>query len=205
MPTKRFSLEHGGPKRLEVSWKMMWKDVKIKLDGVEIGSIQNQKEFTNGRDFTLADGSKLNIKLTRRLLSLDIQLLRDGKPIPRSVSDPAQVLKSSYGTIFFIGGLNILLGFWALLDENMFLHKYIAEGVFNIFYGCVFLILVLFVKNRSAIALGVAIVIFAIDGLLSLLNASSTIVTVMMARIGFLLLMAQGFGAIRELKEEEKK
>jgi hypothetical protein len=198
-------LEHGGPKRLEVSWKMMWKDVKIKLDGVEIGSIQNQKEFTNGRDFTLADGSKLNIKLTRRLLSLDIQLLRDGKPIPRSVSDPAQVLKSSYGTIFFIGGLNILLGFWALLDENMFLHKYIAEGVFNIFYGCVFLILVLFVKNRSAIALGVAIVIFAIDGLLSLLNASSTIVTVMMARIGFLLLMAQGFGAIRELKEEEKK
>jgi hypothetical protein len=205
MPTKRFSLERGGPKRLEVSWKMFWGDIRIRLDGTEIGSIQNQKELTEGRDFTLPDGSKLNVKLSRRILTLDIQLLRDGKPVPGSTSDPAQVLKSSYGPIFFIGGLNILLGFWALLDENMFLHKYIADGVFNIFYGCVFLILVLFVKNRSAIALGIAIVIFAIDSLLSLSTVSSTIVTVMMARIGFLLLMAQGFGAIRELKKEDKK
>jgi hypothetical protein len=205
MPTKKFSLERGGPKRLEVSWKMMWRDIKIKLDGSEIGSIQNQKELEAGRDFALGDGTTLNFKLKRRIISLDLQLLRNGKPIPESASDPIQRLKSAYNLVFFVGSLNVLLGFGALLSDNAFLHTMLGDGVFAIFLGCVFLILTLFVKNRSALALGIAITILILDGLFAFTyigpGATSGIVT----RIFFLIVMAQGFSAIRELKEENKK
>jgi hypothetical protein len=211
MPTKKFSLERGGPKRLEVSWKMMWRDIRIRLDGAEIGSIKNQKELTEGRDFTLPDGSKLNVKLALRgsfiTYRYELQLLRDCKPLPESDSDPNQRLASSYNLVFFIGGLNILLGFIAIIFNTTFLVE-LGIGFFSILFGCVFLILGLFIKNRrSAFALGIAVTIMILDTLLvlPLSGSGSGAVGGMVGRLLFLGLMTRGFGAIRELKEEDKK
>src|SRR5439155_14599717 len=111
MQKKSYALEKGGSKRLELSWSGMWKNFTICLDGNQIGSVASKKELTAGREFLLGDGSTLRVQLGKTfLIAPELQVLRDGKPLPGSASDPAQQLGVSYGTIFFVGGISILLG-----------------------------------------------------------------------------------------------
>jgi len=99
MPIRRFALERNGPKRLEISWKGRWKDFRVRAGGADVGFIVDKSGLQAGREFGLPDGSHLHARLTRQLT-----LLRDGRPIPGSATDPASILKVAYAVIFFIGG-----------------------------------------------------------------------------------------------------
>ena len=59
MPTKKSALEQSGPTRLEVSWKHIWKNLTVRFDGNEIGSIAGQKELKAGQEFSVGDDSTL--------------------------------------------------------------------------------------------------------------------------------------------------
>ena len=104
MPTKKYAMEKGEPKRLEISWKGIWKikNFTVHLDGNNIGLIANRKELKAGREFALIDGSILKVQLVKKLLSAELQVLRDDQPLPGSASDPGQRLRVAYGIVFFI-------------------------------------------------------------------------------------------------------
>ncbi len=70
--------EAGAPKRLEVSWKGMWKEMQVAFDGVVVGTFANEKELEQGREFTLSDGSLLAVTLKSNFRGLLSELLRDG-------------------------------------------------------------------------------------------------------------------------------
>ncbi len=106
MPKKSFAIERDEEKRLTVTWKSFWKNFTIKFDGEVIGTISGQKELEKGQSFQLPDGSLLDVKLARTLMSADLQLLRNGKPLPGSGLIPSSKLKQSYGFIYFVGGFN---------------------------------------------------------------------------------------------------
>jgi hypothetical protein len=205
MPTQRYALESGGPERLEVSWKGVYKNFTIKLDDKVIGSLSGQKELKAGQDFTLPDGSVLHAQLIQKLSGAELQILRNGEPLPGSAADPEQRLKVAYGIVFFLAGLNIVLGLIATLFQIEFLQ---AAGISigSVVFGLIFLALGFLVKRGSAIALLIAIVLFALDGVLGLVFAImggfNPSIAGIVARIILIIPMVQGVGAIRALKQQ---
>lgn len=158
-----------------------------------------------GQEFQLQDGSTLKVQLVKKFTTTELQVLRNGQPLPGSASDPEARLKTAYGMVFFIAGLNIVLGLAAGIFQVEFLQS-IGISFYSIIFGVVFLVLGYFVQRRSAVALVIAIAVFALDGILGLVTAISqgydpgaggTI-----ARIFLLIPMIQGVGAIRAIKKQ---
>ena len=151
MPSAKYALEKDGPKRIEVSWKGMWKEFTVRFDGRKVGTIADSKELKAGRVFLLPDGSGLKVQLVQRFIQPELQLLRNGRPLPGSASDPEARLKLAYGMVLFVGGLNVVLGLVAELGQVAFLQG-IGLGIGSIIFGLLFIGLALLVKRRSAVA-----------------------------------------------------
>jgi len=205
MPKQSFALEAGGEKRLEISWKGMYKDVTVSLDGNSIGVIPNQKALSAGQEFRLVDSSTIKVQLVNKFMSAELQVFRNGQPIPGSASDPQTKLKNAYGMVYFVAGLNLVLGFISFLFNVEFLQQ-IGIGFGSILFGLVFLALGFFVQRKSSVALILAIVIFALDGIVGVFFAASQGYNPgsggIIARLFLLIPMVQGLGAIKTLKNK---
>ncbi len=231
MPKRKYALERSGDKSLEISWEGHWKNTQVRLNGNLIGAVPNKEELSAGQVFQLPDGSALKVQLanSRRGGGGDLgrstgplQVLRNDKPLPGSSSDPAAKLAQSFGIIYFIAGLNIVLGFIALILQVEFL-KTLGFGIISVAIGFIFLVLGFFTQRRSLIALIIALIIFSLDTVLVLysvpalfsgfntgnlaliggiLMGIAPLIGWIIIRIGFLMGMGQGVGAINELKKE---
>ncbi len=203
MAKQSFALEAGGPKRLVISWKGIYKEVNVSLDGTRLGIIPNQKALSAGQEFRLADGSTIKVQLVSKVYGSELRVLRNGQPLPGSASDPQTRLKNAYRMVYFVAGLNLVLGLVSFLFNVEFLLE-IGIGFASILFGLVFLALGFFVQKKSLFALFVAIVIFALDGIgglfLSVAAGYNPSVGGLIARVILLIPMIQGVGAIKALK-----
>ena len=172
MPKQSFALEAGGEKRLEISWKGIYKDVTVSVDGNSIGVIPNQKALSAGQEFRSIDGSTIKVQLVSKFMSTELQVLCNGQPLPGSASDPQTKVKNAYGMVYFVAGLNLVLGLVSFLFNVEFLQQ-IGIGFGSILFGLVFLALGFFVQRKSTVALILAIVIFALDGIVGFFLAAS--------------------------------
>ncbi len=199
MAVQTFALEKGGPRRLLLSWKISWRDMQIRLDGSLIGEIATQQELRQGHEFTLPDGSTLSVKLVNRMLWSELQVLRDGVPLPASQTDPETRLRASYGVLYFIAAINIVVGLVAEIFQVELLQS-MGLGFLSAGIGAIYLVLGYFVMRRSMAALLIALVLFTLDTLLSLLSGFNIGIVM---RIILLFYMAQGVRAILDLKGAE--
>lgn len=200
-----FALEPGGPKRLQVSWGLAWKEFTVRLDGQVVGTIPTQKELWAGREFALPDGSTLSVRLAQQALTPVLELRRNGAPLPGSGTDPGQQVRTAAGIVYFLAGFNIVIGIVALIWRIEFLLR-LGVGVPSIVFGLVFAVLGFFVQRRSALALGTAMALLIVDMILSLAGTeqgrSSPPVAGLVLRILFLIWMWQGFAAMRALRRQ---
>ncbi len=204
MPKKEFALEPGGPKRVTLTWKGLWKNIVVALDDRELGVIPNQKALKAGQEFPLGDGTTLKVQLVTGMAA-ELQVTRDGAPLPGSGSDPEERLKAAYSMIFFVAGLNAVLGIVAGVFEVEFLARLglgIESLVVALLYaGLGFLVM----KFRSPIALGFAVGLFALDGIASVVMMAgaggSPPIGGIVARVFLIIPMVRGFAAIKELKK----
>jgi hypothetical protein len=100
--SKKYPLNRGGTKRLEVIWTYAFRKVIIKFDDIEIGTISSRKDAKQGRSFMLPDNSELHVKLGNHPVNLSPtpDLTRNGKPVPDSVNDPAVELNIASNAFF---------------------------------------------------------------------------------------------------------
>lgn len=206
MPKQTYALEVGGENRLEISWKGIWKDTTILFDGNCVGVIPNPKALSQGQEFVLLDGSTLKVQLGKNFSGL--QVLRNGQAVHSSVSDLQKRVKNAYVTVFIIAGLNLISGLLTLGFKIEVL-KQVGIGFGSIVFGVVFLVLGVFVKRRSNVALIFSIIIFALDGILGFILPISQVYHLGTGGLIFhfisLILMIQGVGAIKKLKRREGK
>lgn len=206
MPKKVFALAKDQPSTIEIEWRGLWKDIRVRKDGQELGSIANQRELQAGKSFVLGDGSTLRVQLIRDFGNVRLDVTRNGQPLPGSSGDPAVGHKSAYGVVFFIAGLNVVLGIVGTLFSNRTLQS-LGIGWPLIVMGAIFGVLGWFIwQKKSLIALGIAIAIFGLDGLVTLVMAAMASgrppVGAVIFRIFIIVIMARGFKAMRDLKKE---
>ena len=203
MPKQSYALEKDGPKRLEVSWRGLWKDCTVRLDDNVIGTVPGQRELKAGQEFPLPDGSVLAVQLVSKFTTTELRILRDGEPLPGSGSDPVERLKLAYSMIFVVAGLNIVLG----LVGSLFKVDWLLEmgiGTYSVVFGLALLVLGIFTKRRSMAALIIAIALYALDTVLGVLFAADTSAssTMLVVRIVLIIPMFGGIGAIKRLKQQ---
>jgi hypothetical protein len=200
MPSQKLSLEKGTPPRLELRWKGLWKDYEVIFDGRRLGGFADKRALQTGADFPLADGSMLSVKLaSKKLGGSELEVLRNGKPLPGSAADPEQRLQVAYGIIFFVAGVSFALGLIAKLTGSAFLQQ-IGAVPAMIVQGCVYGALGYWVmQRRSVVALGLAVALFILDAVVSAVQGSSAGV---ITRLFLLLPMLGGFGALKQLRAQ---
>jgi hypothetical protein len=207
MPKKLLSLEKNGPKRLEITWRGMWNDFTVKLDGETVITAHGSGDVKAGKEATLPDGSLLNVRLQTGFGNAGLVILRNGVPLPGSSTDPESLVKTAGGIVYFIAGLNALLGVIAYVFDVAFLKENVGYGAFGI--AALFGVLGYFTMKRSAAALWAAIVIYGLDGIVTLGYQFSEAAPghtpnfgFIFMRVIFLMAMFRGTKAMGELSKE---
>ena len=205
MAKMSYALEQGGPKRLIIDSNVGWKDSVVKFDDVEIGRIPDLAALQNGLDFTLPDGSLLHVQINNKLFSNQLRITRNGAPIPDSYGDPWQNVKAAYRMLYLIGGFSILIGFVSIFSEDL---QSIGVSWLSVVLGVVFLVLGYFTQRHSKTALIIAIVLFGLDSVLTLILNYDFIDNPITGFIGRLILMVPmvlGLITLNDKKNQEPK
>lgn len=113
-----------------------------------------------GTTVKLPDGRELCLFFRQSIASsrvLDMTL--DGKPVEQAPGSIRNQLGYVYGFIFFIGGLNLVLGLVQVLTGNRFLFG-IGLNIVSVGFGIIWIILGLFIMRKSLTALVIAMVLY---------------------------------------------
>ncbi|PKO00069.1 MAG: hypothetical protein CVU42_04830 [Chloroflexi bacterium HGW-Chloroflexi-4] len=204
MPKQSFALEPGSTHRLEIQWKGLYKDTTLTLDGVQLGPVLDQGLLRAGQELPLPDGSLLKLHLVSNLAGTELRVTRNGIPLPGSASNPETKVGTAAGIIFFVAGLNLLLGVISLLTRSEFLAS-LGIGWFSIIFGAFFLVMGFLVKKRSMVALILSIVVFSLDALVGVIGSiamgGAPAIGGLVFRVFLIIPMVQGVGAITALKK----
>lgn len=208
MPDKSFALEPEGALRLEVSWRGGYKDLSVSCDGRSVASFDDPKELKQPHRVALPDGSTLEVQLASPFLFPELLLTRDGEAIPGSSGDPATRHAAAWQMVAAVAVLNVVVGLLVELFDAGFLRG-IGAGWPSVFAGLVYAVLAWFVRGRSVVALGIAVVLFVVDGLFVMASAAQAGGTPpvggLVARVFFLIPMLRGFPAIRKLAQPRRR
>jgi hypothetical protein len=138
--------------------------------------------------------------------SQGLNVSRNGKPLSGSADDPATRLKTAAGLVYFVAGLNVVLGLIAVVAESGFLAR-MGVGWGSVVEGALYGVLGWFASRRHTWALVVAVVLFAIDGIVSVAvgvgAGGPPPVGGLIARVFFILPMIRGIPAIAKLKSAD--
>jgi len=207
MPKLRLALEPGGPKRLEISWQRGWTDFRVLFDGKELGAV-GVDSLKQGCELAMPDDSKLSVRLASGFGFGQLQVLRNGKPVPGSPTDPGLMLQWSVWVIFVIGVLAIAQGLAATMDSEVSG----PMGAVVLVTGFVFVGLGFWARQKSIVALGAAAGLVSLVIALKLLGLFALLANGEMSALGFvnvilngafLYLILKGFGAVRKMREEK--
>lgn len=205
MPKQKFAVEKGCDKRLEVSWKGMWKDVTVNLDGNTIGQFMDKNELKTGKDFSSPAGT-INVQLAKVGFTPVLQVKLNGEHLEGSQASPEGMLNTAVGILYFLGGFNVLLGVIAEIMRTDFLLS-LTGGIFGALFGAVYLVCAYFAKKRSAVALGIGLALLTIDTLLIFYYAAEAGGDAptggIVIRVFFIIGIWGGFKGIKELKKKE--
>ena len=102
--------------------------------------------------------------------------------------------------LYIVGGLTVLLGLTAELARVNLLLQLFGSGWAVAAEGLVLIVLGYFTMRGSLVALGIAIALYAVDAILSLVTGGISGVWIRALVLFFLI---QGFTALRELKRRQ--
>ncbi len=202
MAEKVFLIQMYGPKQLMISWRLGWKDVKVKVGEELIGIIEKRKDLTKGKTFTLRDGSTLKIFLDQTLSSAGLAVLHNGKPLHGSAADPVTRYQAAYGALYLVGAINVIGGSLAYFLNLDFLQSF-GFSYISIISGAGLFLLGYFVKRGSKTALLTGIALYFVDGigasLISYMGYQKINLLSILTHLVFLILMFQGISGIKEI------
>lgn len=200
MPVKTFALEPGGPSRLALHWKPFWRNTRVELDGQPLGVIPNQRALKDGIVFQLPNGEPLRIQMTRGMAP-ELQLSVAGRPLPGSAADPQQRIKTAAQILWFIAGLNLLLGVISLFVENELLAT-LAAGWPTIATGALYLVLGFLARRGARVAVIAGIALLVVDTILVLSAGDAPGSGGTVARVFLIIGLAQALPAMKPVRAE---
>lgn len=203
MPQQLLALEPNGKPRLKLEWSSYYRDFVVSVDGREIGRIEGgQRALKEPHAFTLPDGATLTIQLRQTALVEELQVLRNGRPLPGSTADPLNKVRAAIATTSLWGMLDLALGALSLLLAGRFLPS-LGFDRHSLAFGALLLVLAYFIGGGARWALFAAIAAYVADSVWGFAAASAGGIrpnsAAILARVFFLAPLIRGVGALRAL------
>ena len=114
MHTRRFPLEEGGPKRLQVSWRSHYQELWASVDGVQVGQSLGKEALRQGEFWRLPDGSRLGVRLHKGGLQL-LLVEHEGRPVPGSQGHPMTWVRGAAYSLLLACFVHLLRDYVLLL------------------------------------------------------------------------------------------
>lgn len=207
MPGQKLALEPGGDPRLELEWGGYMRQFTITLDGEPVGEIEGgQRELREGREFTLPDGSTLSVRLRQSMFLDELEVLRDGKPLPGSAVDPYNKYSFSISLTFFWGVISIIAGLLQLFDGGGDLLLRLGFSPYSAVAGVLLIGCSYLIYRRFALAPIAALLIYLADWFVAFslaIGAGAQPNSLgILARVLIAVLFVQGIRAIRAVRRQ---
>lgn len=129
MPKRAMRLAAGEPENLVVHWGAFFRNARVELAGREVLSFGSRAAFKNGATATLPDGSQLFVRLVRSTMTVGIEVLRDGHPVPGSSTHPEFEIRQAMWVFLVIGVLTSLVSLVAFANDTLTGALTLAEGL----------------------------------------------------------------------------
>jgi hypothetical protein len=202
MPSRTFAFERGGEKRLKLSSTGFFGDLMITLDGQLLGSLSKGQV----QEYKLPDGSTLYIRRAYNFFEAKTVLLRDGKPLPGSDTDPWQITNTAVILIYIFGGVHLLFGLIEVLFDTQRWIRESGTGYEFMIFGLVLLPLGFFIKRSSVIALlSAMIMIIAGAVILPLITGYPYECGYIFMCLFFLSMLFQSYLSLRKIPKSERQ
>ena len=113
MARRRYALERGGPRRLEVRWRWRRRDMEVLLDGARVAGPFDRAAFERGATFMLPDATTLTVRWVKPAwwtfsAGAELRVERQGVPVPRSDGDPHVIGRRAARVVGAFGMLTFL-------------------------------------------------------------------------------------------------
>ncbi len=206
MPAERYVLENGDDETLALLWEKGWQNLQVYWQNERIAHLPDRQQLEKGESISLPDGSTLHISLEKSFLSSRLNLKQNETALSPADMPPEMMLGNVYGVLFFIAAFSLLAGIGAAFLDIRLLQSF-GVGEWAIHFSLIFFLLGVLVRRRSTIALVIAIGVFVLDGMIetsfALNNGYGFPTMAILFRLILIVWVAQGFEAIRRLKEKE--
>jgi hypothetical protein len=143
--------------------------MEVRLDGQLIGKFQGQSDLKNGKTYRLAGGSILNIALVPGIYRNELRVTLNGKTVPGSGGDPGLRARAAIGVLYFIGGLDLLIGLFSILFDAEMLRN-LGIGPYHIVVGLIFVVLAFLAQRQTPYVVWVAAAIFVVDSVIGVVT-----------------------------------
>ncbi|MFN0203273.1 MAG: hypothetical protein ACKVTZ_17225 [Bacteroidia bacterium] len=201
MASQIFYLNSDNTHQIEVSWSWGWKECKVAENQQIIGEFASPKELREGKNFSLANGSTLFVKLQESIWNgsgLDLQ--HNGKVVKGSVNDPITQINKTAGVIWAIAILNLVIGiifYFVMSDEEAK-----STGLGMMVVGVLIGVLGYFFKTyRSKASLLAVIALMILDIVMTITISGKA--NGIIVKVFFIIYLIQGYLAISKAKTAE--
>lgn len=202
MLSRSYIIDRKKKQYLTIKWEGDWENITVFKNRVKICDIESKNELMNGKSIHDDDRSVLIQLKGNKPLDLNASINNIKlKPAPK---DPYTKISIAIGVIFFIAGINILLGIINMLTNIEILQNFGDPFVLFI-YGIIFMILGIIIKiKNSMIALLIAITLFIIDAVLSIIfsvqNGAPPFSGTFFMKLFLAVYMIRGIDGLKRLK-----
>jgi hypothetical protein len=197
VPTLRFRIRAGEPKRIAIRVPFFSSERTVLFDGVEVGRVATLADLRAGATFALPDGSTLGVRTEKAAMWPHADRLRveiDGVLLRESPAHPAYDVRQASYVLWFVGGLTTLVG-GAMVAAGLADDPGAAIGVLG--EGLLYLGLAWQASREKRWALIVGLVLYLLDSAMGLAGRQGA--SGIVFRIAMISLLARGIAAHREL------
>lgn len=203
---QNFYLDENKTQEVIVSWRGIWKDVTVTLNGEQIGMFPDFRSLKQGNVFHLRDGSTLAVHFSTERYNQGLRIDYNGRPLKGTSGDPETKLKSVFGISIFIGALNLIIGAIGQFGDVEFLEEMGANWILMVIGAVIIGLGYCSWKYRSNAALIAIILLLVADIMLTFyfsLQEGRVSIGGVVLKVFMIIALSQGFGAIRAIKDEE--
>ena len=161
MPQHIFYTDKERQKYLSASWKSNWSNFRLRYQNEVVCSFETKKELVAGRQFVMPDGHLLSVRL-KHGLQPELELLRDGQPLPTKSAVPSSNGRTVLQLALFLGILNIAAGIVAVVSQSDIMLS-IGFGYGSVAVGTVYVLLAWGVKYIPSLAVYAIAALISID------------------------------------------
>ncbi len=198
MGRRRYLLDEDPEKEIMFRWNSGWQSTEVFWNQKQIATL-NKEQILAGEIIKLPNKKNLELQLKRNIFPY-LSSKIDGENIPGSQGDPLYLVRHIFLLMLIAGIINIIVGF-ALYNQYKS-DNLLKLGLFNFSLGILEILFGFGILKKNYTSMIIGTILMAADFIFAAIETQQDIYFDFI-KVLFLMLTLRGFGAFKELRQQE--